>query len=100
GEADLTLSVFAYDAARGELGYRRHVSTVPTGTAGRLSTAQMQAHPNGRFVYVANRGHDSIAIIRIDETSGEATWIGTEPTRGSTPRYFAIDPEGRFLYVG
>jgi 6-phosphogluconolactonase len=59
----------------------------------------MQAHPNGRFVYVANRGHDSIAIIRIDETSGGATPIGTEPTRGSTPRYFAIDPEGRYLYV-
>jgi 6-phosphogluconolactonase len=100
GEADLTLSVFAYDAARGELDYRQHVSTVPAGTTGRLSTAQMQAHPNGRFVYVANRGHDSIAIIRIAEASGQATWIGTEPTRGSTPRYFAIDPEGRFLYVG
>ena len=99
GEADLTLSVFAYDPARGELVYRRHVATIPEGTTGRLSTAQMQAHPSGRFVYVANRGHDSIAIIQIDEASGEATRIGTEPTRGSTPRYFAIDPEGRYLYV-
>ncbi|MFN8538393.1 MAG: lactonase family protein [Thermomicrobiales bacterium] len=100
GEADLTLSVFAYDAEHGTLTHRQHVSTIPDGTTGRLSTAQMQAHPNGRTVYVANRGHDSIAIMRVDQATGQVTRIANEPTRGSTPRYFAIDPEGRFLYVG
>jgi 6-phosphogluconolactonase len=100
GEADLSLSVFAYDSERGELRHRQRISTIPEGIAGQLSTAQMQAHPNGRFVYVANRGHDSIAIMRVDEATGAVMRIATEPTRGRTPRYFAIDPEGQFLYVG
>ena len=91
--------MFAYDAARGTLEYRQHLSTIPPGVTGRLSTAQIQAHPNGRFVYVSNRGHDSIAIFAINQDSGQATRIGNEPTRGATPRNFAIDPAGRFLYV-
>jgi 6-phosphogluconolactonase len=99
GEADLTLSVFAYAAASGSLTPRQHLSTIPDGVIGRLSTAQIAAHPNGRFVYVSNRGHDSIAIFRIDPTTGEATRIANEPTRGQTPRNFALDPDGRFLYV-
>jgi 6-phosphogluconolactonase len=99
GEADLTLSVFAYDAPSGTLTPRQHVSTIPDGVTGRLSTAQIAAHPNGRFVYVSNRGHDSIAIFRIDPTSGTATLIANKPTRGQTPRNFALDPPGRFLYV-
>jgi 6-phosphogluconolactonase len=99
GEADLTLSVFAYDAAAGRLSARQHLSTLPAGIAGRFSTAQIATHPNGRFVYVSNRGPDSIAIFRIDPATGEATRIGDEPTRGQTPRNFALDPAGRFLYV-
>jgi 6-phosphogluconolactonase len=81
------------------LRHRQHVSTIPEGTTGWHSTAQMQAYPNGRFVYVANRGHDSIVVFQINQTSGEVDRIASEPTRGSTPRNFAIDPEGRFLYV-
>ena len=99
GEADLTLSVFRYDAARGLLSYLDSAATVPDGVAGRLSTAQVLAHPNGRFVYVSNRGHDSIAVFRADPGTGEVARIANEPTQGRTPRNFAIDPAGRFLYV-
>lgn len=100
GEGDLTLSVFDYDAERGALTPRQHLSTLPPGTTGeRFSTSQIAAHPNGRAVYVANRGHDTIAIFRIDPATGAATLIANEPTRGLTPRNFALDPEGRFLYV-
>lgn len=100
GEADMTLSVFRYDAERGELDHIQHLPTVPSGvdTEG-YSTAQILVHPNGRFVYVSNRGHDSIAVFQIDEVAGSATWLGTESTRGQTPRNFMIDPSGRFLYV-
>ncbi len=55
--------------------------------------------PSGRFVYGSNRGHDSIAILAVDEESGELTLVGHEPTQGATPRNFAIDPYGRFLLV-
>ena len=99
GEADCSLSVFAYDPHAGTLTLRQHLSTLPAGVTGRLSTAQIAAHPNGRFVYVSNRGHDSIAIFRVAPDSGAVTLIGHAPTLGQTPRNFALDPAGRFLYV-
>lgn len=99
GEADLTLTVFRYDATSGTLDHLHYVSTIPDGVTGPLSTAQLLAHPNGRFVYVANRGHDSIAVFRVDPSSGKVTLVTTEPTLGRTPRNFMIDPSGRFLYA-
>jgi len=100
GEDDLTLSVFRYDAERGTLEQVQHLSTIPDGIDSHgYSTAQIVAHPNGRSVYVSNRGHHSIAIFAFDEDAGTATRIGVEPTRGQTPRNFMIDPSGRFLYV-
>ena len=100
GEADLTLSVFSYDAGHGTLTHIQRQSTVPDGiNTGEFSTAQIVVHPNGRFVYVSNRGHDSIAVFQIAQTDGTATRIAIESTRGRTPRNFMIDPSGRFLYV-
>ena len=99
GEADLTLSVFRYDADTGTLTYLGHEPTVPPGVTGQLSTAQILAHPNGRTVYVSNRGHDSIAVFAFDAATGQATRITTVPIGGRTPRNFALDPTGSFLYV-
>lgn len=100
GEADLTLSVFRYDVDHGTLGHIQHLPTVPDGIdTGEFSTAQIVVYPTGRFVYVSNRGHDSIAVFQIDQTEGTATRIAIESTRGQAPRNFMIDPSGRFLYV-
>lgn len=100
GEADLTLSVFRYDSEHGTLDHIQHLSTVPDGVDTRgCSTAQIVVHPSGRFVYVSNRGHDSLAVFGIDQSTGLAIRIAVEPTRGQTPRNFMIDPSGRFLYV-
>lgn len=99
GEADLTVSVFRYDAERGALHYLQPAPTIPDGVTGQNSTAQIVAHPNGRFVYVSNRGHDSIAIFAVDDSSGAVARIANEPVRGKTPRNFMLDPSGRFLYV-
>ena len=100
GEADLSLSVFGYDATLGELDHLQHLSTAPVGTEVEgYSTSQILAHQSGKFVYVANRGLDTIAMFRFDETSGRAETIGFEPTRGKIPRNFMIDPSGRYLYA-
>lgn len=99
GEADLTVSVFRYEAEQGRLHYLQSTPTVPHGVTGQNSTAQIVVHPNGRFVYVSNRGLDDVAIFEIDEASGGVTRIINEPVRGKTPRNFTIDPSGRFLYV-
>jgi 6-phosphogluconolactonase len=100
GEADMTITAFAYATATGALTPLHHLSTLPAGASReRVSTAQIQVELRGRFVYVSNRGHDSIAIFAIDQTTGRLTAIGHVSTGGRTPRNFAIDPAGRFLYA-
>ena len=58
----------------------------------------MLIHPGGRFLYAANRGHDSIACFSISETTGELAPRGHAATP-ETPRSFDIEPGGRFLYA-
>jgi len=100
GEADMTITAFAYDAELSAFTELHHVSTLPEGAAGeRFSTAQIVVAPSGRFVYVSNRGHDSIAIFAIDQPTGRLTALGHESTRGRTPRNFNIDPTGSYLYA-
>lgn len=96
-EIGATVNVFSYDAATGAPSHLEVVATTPDGFQDRNSTAQILVHPNGRFVYASNRGHDSIAIFRVDEATGRLTPIGHESTRGKTPRNFNFDPSGRFL---
>ena len=50
-------------------------------------------------MYGSNRGHDSIAIFRVDESTGTLHPVGWEPTQGKTPRFIALDPAGAFLYA-
>lgn len=73
------------------------VGTLPDGFDGRNFTAEVVVHPNGRFLYGSNRGHDSLATYAIDPDSGLLTLHGFQPTMGKEPRNFNIDPTGRFL---
>lgn len=101
-ELTLSLSVFAFDAARGTLeAVVRDLPVAPAGSSGG-SSADIQVHPTGKCLYVSNRqGDDSnLAIISVDPASGAVAVIGHEPTRGRTPRNFALDPQGRVLIAG
>lgn len=74
-------------------------STLPVGFDPNANTcADLHVHPNGKFLYGSNRGHDSIAVFAIDE-SGAITPTGHAPTGGQRPRNFGIDPEGSILLV-
>ena len=63
----------------------------------RFSTAEVQVHPSGKFLYGSNRGHDTIAVFAIDEQTGELSLLQHESTQGNIPRNFGIDPTGAFL---
>ncbi len=95
-ELESTLTSLRYEAGNGRLTPLDTVSTVPAPVPGN-STAEVYFHPNGRFVYGSNRGHDSIAVFAIDGASGKLTPVQHESTRGKTPRHFALDPSGRWL---
>jgi 6-phosphogluconolactonase len=94
-EQGATITTFAWDAVAGTLTATSSVPTRPAEvTTG--STAEIAVHPSGRFVYGSNRGHDSIAVFTVG-ARGALTLVEYEPTRGQTPRNFALDPSGRWL---
>jgi 6-phosphogluconolactonase len=62
-----------------------------------VSASEIRVHPSGRYVYAANRGHDTITAFRVDPDSGTLALIEREPVRGSHPRNFNIDATGRWL---
>lgn len=96
-ELQSTVTGFSYDSARGRLVEFQTISTLPEGFEGTNSTAEVQAHPSGKFLYGSNRGHNSIAVFAVNSGTGELTLVEQESTQGSTPRNFGIDPSGKFL---
>jgi len=96
-EEGSTLILFDYDATRGVLTERQTISSLPGGFAGTNYTSEVMVSSDGRFVYAANRLHDSIAVFSIGRT-GELAFAGETWTRGDYPRSFNIDPTGNFLY--
>lgn len=98
-ELNSTLTAFDYDAATGTLKEIQTVPTLPKAVPGN-STAEVQVHPSGKFVYGSNRGHNSIAIFRVDEKTGKLTPAGHATKDIKTPRNFGIDPTGNWMIVG
>jgi len=98
-EIQSTVTAFGYDADGGNLKELQTVSILPKGFSGRNDAAEVRVHPSGKFLYASNRGHDSIAVFRIDEKKGTLTFVEDAPVLGKEPRNFAIDPPGRLMYV-
>lgn len=92
-----TVTAFAYDTEQGVLKELQTLTTLPTDFTGNNTTAEVQVHPSGKFLYGSNRGHDSIAMFTIDPATGKLTSLGQHPSGGKTPRNFGIDPTGAFL---
>lgn len=100
-EKHVTVRAFSHDADRGGLTPIQTISTLPPGESVEIgySTAEVQVHPSGKFLYGSNRGHNSIAVFTIDAASGRLTFVEAKPTQGTTPRGFGIDPTGQYLLV-
>ncbi|MEX2139263.1 MAG: lactonase family protein [Pirellulales bacterium] len=95
-EMHSTVTAFDYDSKQGRLVQLQTLSTLPAPQQGN-STAEVQVHPSGKFLYGSNRGHNSLAIFAIDQGTGRLTPIGHQETGGKTPRNFGIDPTGSFV---
>lgn len=91
------ISAYYLDPESGRLAEFQRLTTLPAeGFGGSNTCAQIHVSPDGRFVYISNRGHDSIACYAIDGQSGSMTPIRLVPTE-PIPRVFSLDPSGRFL---
>ena len=93
-----TMVVYDFDATRGTLTAKQTLSTLPKRFAGTNFTSEVLVSSDGKFVYAANRLHDTIAVFSIGP-EGALTWVSEVWTWGDYPRSFNIDPTGNFLYV-
>ncbi|MSQ05660.1 MAG: lactonase family protein [Dehalococcoidia bacterium] len=96
-EQGCSVTGYHLDTSSGALRPFQTVSTLPVGFQGQNSCSKIQITPSGKFLYAANRGHDSIAGFRVDATSGRLSALDRTPSE-KVPRAFSIDPEGKFLY--
>ncbi|MDR2704668.1 MAG: lactonase family protein [Planctomycetaceae bacterium] len=76
----------------------QEISTLPEGVvAPNNSTAEIELARSGRFLYVSNRGDDSIAVFAVEPRNGQLSRIQNISSGGKHPRFFTLDPSGHFL---
>eukprot|EP00730_Choanoeca_flexa_P000604 TRINITY_DN10264_c0_g1_i4.p1 TRINITY_DN10264_c0_g1~~TRINITY_DN10264_c0_g1_i4.p1 ORF type:complete len:405 (+),score=119.19 TRINITY_DN10264_c0_g1_i4:128-1342(+) len=111
-ELSSTVSVFDYHTDAADqlakdptcgaqvLTLKQNMATVPSAFPGHLNTCgRITVDPSGQFVVVSNRGHNSIATLKVDSNSGMLKPAEFFHTRGRTPRHFQFDPSGNWLVV-
>ena len=91
-----TVTVLEYDAKQGSLKELQTITTLPRDFEGESFTAEVRVSADGKFVYGSNRGHDSIAVFRVN-SDHRLTLVQIEKMGGKTPRNFNLDPTGKFL---
>jgi len=92
-----SVCVYSWDGGRGALALKQTISTLPSDFHELNTVAEIRLHPNGRFVYASNRGHDSIAVFARDPALGTLRSVEVVPCGGKHPRNFALSPDGRWL---
>ena len=95
-EQGSSVSVFDFDRNTGQIRLWQTLSTLPENFAKPNTCSDLEITPDGRFLYVANRGHDSIAGFRVSPKTGRLQSIGQFPTE-TTPRSFAVTPSGKWM---
>ena len=97
------VTAYAWDAQRGALSEVQTISSLPkdypSAEADKNTTSEVAVHPDGKLVYIANRGHDSIAVFGRDASTGKLTPGGHTSVQGKNPRHFAIDPSGNWMLI-
>jgi 6-phosphogluconolactonase len=96
-ETDSKVSVFAVDG--GHLSEIQQISTLPPDFSGRNTTAEIAIDPQGRHLYVSNRGDDSVIVYDVDPSKGTLTFDQRAPSLGKSPRNILIDPSGNYLFA-
>lgn len=94
-----TVTAFAYNLKKGSLSEIQTTKTIPNGFEGETYASELAVHPSGRFLYAANRGHDSIAAFKVNSEDGTLRFVDVFKCGGAWPQHFQIDPSGNFLLV-
>ncbi|MGM9927064.1 MAG: lactonase family protein [Bacillus sp. (in: firmicutes)] len=89
----------AYDDQEGAFTEIQYISTIPNDFTENSQGSAIHISADGKFVYAGNRGHDSIAIFAVHETSGLLTFVEHISTHGHWPRDFMFDPSEQYVVV-
>ena len=98
-ELDSTITAYSYAPETGTLTELQTISTLPPYFDGQNTTAEIAVHPNGRYLYGSNRGHESVVLFEIDRDDGTLTYVEEQGTGGRKPRHFELDRTGKHLIV-
>jgi len=98
-ELDSTVTVYDWDGSVGQARERQVTTTIPGGFAGRNTTAEIVASPCGKYLYVSNRGQDSIVQFIVEPATGVLSYAGHISSGGAKPRFFTLGPRLRHAYV-
>jgi len=98
-ELDSTVTTLRFDGESGTLSALETRSTLPTGWTGTSYVADIHVAPSGRSLYVSNRGHNSIAVFSVADSTGALALEQVVSTEGDWPRNFSLDPTGQWLLV-
>jgi 6-phosphogluconolactonase len=98
-ELDSTVSTCGFDAETGALRPLQILPTLPASFVGNSRAAGITIDATGRTLYASNRGHDSIAVFRVDARTGLLDFVAAEGSGGRTPRFITLSPSGRVLYA-
>ncbi len=98
-EIDSTVTIYLFSSTSGFFHEVQTISTLPKEFSGSSDAAGIKFAPAANFLYVSNRGHDTIAVFAVDPQKGELSLVSHASSAGKTPRSFIIDPTGRFLLV-
>lgn len=98
-EMKATVTVFSYNARSGTLETKQTVPTLPKYFRGENTEAEIVIDETGRFLYVSNRGADTIGVFGINSKDGTLSFVQNVLSGGKVPRSFAIDPTGRWLFA-
>jgi 6-phosphogluconolactonase len=98
-ELSSSISVYKRDLETGALLPVQHIKTIPENYGETNYCADIHLDPSGKYLYGSNRGHDSLAIFKVDQTDGKLELIGFQPVMGKWPRNFLVDPKGHYVFV-
>lgn len=98
-ELNSTITVFTYAAESGKLTEIQTESTLPPYFDGRNTAAEIGMHPSGKWLYVSNRGNESVVLFDIDREKGTITYTEEQGTGGKKPRHFGIQPSAKHLAI-
>jgi 6-phosphogluconolactonase len=95
-EQGSSVTAYRLDPATGTLTAAQTLSTLPEGFTGRNTCSQIHLTASGQFLYVGNRGHNSLAGFAVDAATGQLTALGPVATE-AVPSAFGLDPAGQFV---